>query len=577
MGYDGYRQAFTYDANGMRQSRSEAGDANRSTLEELLRGNVAGLPEIVEPAQSQTNADEADVPAGLEWATTEYLYDLTQEYYQVISETTTYANGISATTAYAYGLERIAAYSENGVTRYVYDGRGSVAQAVNVPVAGEEVSSNLPDVGVQVQTFSYTVYGEQMGGVKVSGFTYNAEAYDAATGMLNLRARQYEPALNRFSQKDIYPANLLIPQSFNAYLFTYNSPVSFVDGDGLSAKSLGSVLSSIGSKVQKVVSGIGNAVKTVATAIFGEKVVNTVVSGVKSVARTIRKAAQPIVDTVSTAWNKATRLYKEAQEEISRLDKTAPDYHLQVDAIYRSICARYMGGEEETTTVFDRQMYIVENSKNEYNWDKLKEIRNSSVLGVTIYSLIGAEAYNALGVSFADSPKKMLEEFKDWTIKEKIRETNKKEEYSYSTWMAADINKKKEILQNYTNELIDIYDISIENSIQFFSEGFGEDGGITLGYYQEKFGLIKRIAINECVLQNDISGSSVQLFSTIRHELRHAYQHAAVNNPNNYIVSQETLEQWKYNMNNPVSATEDYWEYRKQQNEIDAREFGDIQ
>lgn len=66
VGYDGYRQAFTYDANGMRLSRSEAGDANRSTLEELLRGNIAGLPEIVEPAQSQTNADEADVPAELE-------------------------------------------------------------------------------------------------------------------------------------------------------------------------------------------------------------------------------------------------------------------------------------------------------------------------------------------------------------------------------------------------------------------------------------------------------------------------------------------------------------------------------
>ena len=359
VGYDGYRQAFTYDANGMRQSKSEAGDANRSTLEELLRGNVAGLPEIVEPAQSQTNADEADVPAGLEWATTEYLYDLTQEYYQVISETTTYANGTSATTAYAYGLERIAAYSENGVTRYVYDGRGSVAQTVNVPVAGEAVSSNLPDISVKVQSFTYTAYGEQMGGVKVSGFTYNAEAYDAATGMLNLRARQYEPALNRFSQKDIYPANLLISRSFNAYLFTYNSPVSFVDGDGLSAKSLGSVLSSIGSKGQKVVSGIGNAVKTVATAIFGEKVVNTVVSGVKSVARTIRKAAQPIVDTVSTAWNKATQMYREAQEEISRLDKTAPDYHLQVDAIYRSACARYMGVEEETSAAksSDKTLY----------------------------------------------------------------------------------------------------------------------------------------------------------------------------------------------------------------------------
>ena len=252
VGYDGYRQAFTYDANGMRQSKSEAGDANRSTLEELLRGNVAGLPEIVEPAQSQTNADEADVPAGLEGATTEYLYDLTQEYYQVISETTTYANGTSATTAYVYGLERIAAYSENGVTRYVYDGRGSVAQAISAPVAGEASASALPDISVQVQTFSYTAYGEQMGGVKAGGFTYNAEAYDAATGMLNLRARQYEPALNRFSQKDIYPANLLIAQFFNTYLFTYSSPLSFVDGDGLSDKSLGSVLSSIGTKVHGV-------------------------------------------------------------------------------------------------------------------------------------------------------------------------------------------------------------------------------------------------------------------------------------------------------------------------------------
>ena len=306
---------------------------------------------------------------------------------ETISETTTCANGTSATTAYAYGLERIAAYSENGVTRYVYDGRGSVAQAVNVPVAGEAVSSNLPDISVQVQSFSYTAYGEQMGGVKADGFTYNAEAYDAATGMLNLRARQYEPALNRFSQKDIYPANLLIPQSFNAYLFTCNSPVSFVDGDGLSAKSLGSVLSSIGSKVQKVVSGIGNAVKTVATAIFGEKVVNTVVSGVKSVARTIRKAAQPIVDTVSTAWNKATQMYREAQEEISRLDKTAPDYHLQVDAIYRSACARYMGVEEETSAAKrdEKEQQIYELEQKLSDADRAAGIRVIEVDGGLYY------------------------------------------------------------------------------------------------------------------------------------------------------------------------------------------------
>ena len=232
VGYDGYKQEFTYDANGMRLSKSEVGNGNRSTLEELLRGNIAGLPEIVEPTQSQTNADEAGVPAELDWATTEYLYDLTQEYYQVISETTTSSGGASSTTAYAYGLERIAAFTSDSRTSYVYDGRGSVAQAITAPVTGEAVSSALPDVSVQVQSFSYTAFGEQMGNVKVSGFSYNAEAYDAATGMLNLRARQYEPALGRFSQKDIVRGQVRSPLSLNRYIYCINNPINLIDPNG---------------------------------------------------------------------------------------------------------------------------------------------------------------------------------------------------------------------------------------------------------------------------------------------------------------------------------------------------------
>ena len=300
VGYDGYRQAFTYDANGMRLSRSEAGDANRSTLEELLRGNIAGLPEIVEPTQRQTNADEADVPAGLEWATTEYLYDLTQEYYQVISETTTYANGTSATTAYAYGLERIAAYNENGVTRYVYDGRGSVAQAISAPVAGEAVTSALPDVSVQVQTFSYTTFGEQMGGVKVSGFTYNAEAYDAATGMLNLRARQYEPAMNRFSQKDVIRGQAVSPLSLNRYMYCVNSPVMHTDPSG-----------------ESVLDSIGNWWSKAKQTTVGKIIDTLIVKPVTSVVKAIAKVAKPVEDVVSDAVKKAAQAYQAAQQYLS--------------------------------------------------------------------------------------------------------------------------------------------------------------------------------------------------------------------------------------------------------------------
>ena len=363
VGYDGYQQQFTYDANGMRLSKKETGDTSRSTLEELLRGNIAGLPEIVEPAQSQTNANGADAPTELEWATTEYLYDLTQEYYQVISETTTSASGTSATTAYAYGLERIAAYNENGVTRYVYDGRGSVAQTVNAPVAGAAVSSALPDISVKVQSFAYTAFGEQMGGVKVSGFTYNAEAYDAATGMLNLRARLYEPALGRFSQKDIYPPNLLITYSFNAYLFTFNSPISFVDADGLQASSLRNVLSSIGNTVKKAASAIGNGIKKVASALVGETVVNTVISKVKSVAKAVKNVVKPVVDVATSAWQKAKECLAEAQEEIRALEETRPVSEAEKNEIIRRACAKFLGLDDTTSSASiqtTEQMYTVE-------------------------------------------------------------------------------------------------------------------------------------------------------------------------------------------------------------------------
>ena len=102
-----------------------------------------------------------------------------------------------------------------------------------MPVAGEAVSSALPDVSVQVQSFSYTAFGEQMGNVKVSGFSYNAEAFDAATGMLNLRARQYEPALGRFSAKDFIKGNAFTPLSLNRYSYGINSPIIHTDPSGM--------------------------------------------------------------------------------------------------------------------------------------------------------------------------------------------------------------------------------------------------------------------------------------------------------------------------------------------------------
>jgi RHS repeat-associated core domain len=68
---------------------------------------------------------------------------------------------------------------------------------------------------------------------KETGFGFNAEWYDAATGMQNLWARQYEPAMNRFSQKDIVRGIMRDPLSLNRYAFVRNDPVGYVDPSGL--------------------------------------------------------------------------------------------------------------------------------------------------------------------------------------------------------------------------------------------------------------------------------------------------------------------------------------------------------
>ena len=338
VGYDGYQQEFTYDANGMRLSKSEVGNGNRSTLEELLRGNIAGLPEIVEPTQGQINADEADMPTELEWATTEYLYDLTQEYYQVISETSTSKNG-STTTAYAYGFERIAAYTANSKTSYVYDGRGSVAQTVNAPVAGAAVSSALPDISVKVQSFAYTAFGEQMGGVKVSGFTYNAEAYDAATGMLNLRARQFEPALGRFSQKDIVRGQAISPLSLNRYAYCVNDPLNLGDPSGMLFKEL---ISSAKNLINKVTASAKKAVKT-ATAYVKAAVQKTVIDH----AQLFGEYAKKYYDLDA----KTQGIIREAANKLSQIDMSTAKGRVEASAIFISACTLLKGNSGSKATV----------------------------------------------------------------------------------------------------------------------------------------------------------------------------------------------------------------------------------
>ena len=190
-GYDNYTVKYSYNALGMLHAKEASGNNTRTTLEELIAGKEA--------------ADDPDGDGQAHLTT--YTYDLTRPYYEVLTESTD-----GKVTSYTYGIERLAAYTEQVQTKYLYDGRGSVIQANG-------------------ESKFYTPFGELLT-EKVSGYGFNGEYYDAATGMLNLRARQYEPGQARFSQRDIEKGEVTNVTSLNRYAFAWNDPINLFDASG---------------------------------------------------------------------------------------------------------------------------------------------------------------------------------------------------------------------------------------------------------------------------------------------------------------------------------------------------------
>ncbi len=182
---NGETTKYTYDANG---NLTQKGNIKYSynalnLLESWTDGeysesysyNAEGLLSSISNAEGTTN---------LTW-------DILMGDGMVISAET---NGVE--TNYTYGLERISAQTGKTRTEYVYDGRGSVAAEVSYNKAWYTLGGMLS--GKKVISKSYTPFGEQMGEPS-SGFGYNGEYYNAATGVVYLRVRFYEPEMNRFN------------------------------------------------------------------------------------------------------------------------------------------------------------------------------------------------------------------------------------------------------------------------------------------------------------------------------------------------------------------------------------------
>lgn len=121
--------------------------------------------------------------------------------------------------SYVYGLDRIAGYlpGTSTSTYYLTDNQNSVKGLVD-------------NSGTYKGGYSYDAYGSILSTTTTlqNPFTYDGERLDTLTGLINLRAREYNPATGRFLQKDPAREN----NNSSQHLFSIGNPVSFSDPTG---------------------------------------------------------------------------------------------------------------------------------------------------------------------------------------------------------------------------------------------------------------------------------------------------------------------------------------------------------
>ena len=177
-----------------------------------------------------------------------------------VSETVTYsldlAGGLSqvlsdGSNTYTYGYNRIAQTNEDITGYFLGDALGSVRQVID---GSAEI----------VLSREYTPYGETLAslGSFSTDFGYTGELTDG-TGLINLRARYYDPSTGRFLTKDSWAGDSSTPATLVKWLYANSNPVMYTDPsgnitekEGITADKIVASLNTYGITVVKDWSGI---------------------------------------------------------------------------------------------------------------------------------------------------------------------------------------------------------------------------------------------------------------------------------------------------------------------------------
>jgi RHS repeat-associated protein len=245
---DGSSYVYTYDAVGNRLTENAKNETNQYTYD-------AANPMASVNGQTYTYDANGNLLAD---GTKTYTYNYANRLTQVVSGTDTYQykyNGLGDRlqsllngTATTYSLDL-----NNGLTQVLADGTNSYTYGFNriaqVPLEGAQVSevqtgyflgdalgSVRQVVDPQTEILlaqSYSPYGEVISSVGdfETAYSYTSEMTDG-TGLVNLRARYYDPGTGRFISKDTWEGIYNQPHSLNKWGYVEGNPVGRRDPSG---------------------------------------------------------------------------------------------------------------------------------------------------------------------------------------------------------------------------------------------------------------------------------------------------------------------------------------------------------
>src|SRR2546421_6592469 len=192
-----------------------------------------------------------------------YFYDAENRTIQVDG---TLGNCAAATACYAYDAEgrRIQKTAGSVVTQYVYDVDGQVIHeadaagnftAYYIPFAGQLLAqyknsttqfihkdhlgstrlvTGMTNPSTPVDTLDFLPFGEQLAGDTATTHKFTGKERDTESGLNNFAARFDSSSMGRFMSVDPDNASASSgdPQSWNAYSYVRNNPLSLTDSDG---------------------------------------------------------------------------------------------------------------------------------------------------------------------------------------------------------------------------------------------------------------------------------------------------------------------------------------------------------